>query len=282
MATHWPSSAQYATFDNAAKQKRNVAPEDRPGPFERHFSVLEIVAGSRNGLTLTQISDLANLPKPTVHRLVRVLVDSGALQAHGGRHKTFHVGSRLWRLLYLGLEPDSVENYARLVCDDLSARVDETCYLVRLQNDGVRAVARSVSERGHRLHVVPGSELPLHAASSAKAILAFQESELVDRLLRDPLPPLTAYTITTVDAVKAQLALVRRQGYAVCDREIDDHVMAYACPVHLGAAGVLFSIGVTGPCERLRRRPADYWLEVLRAGADRFADMLRGAERRQR
>lgn len=50
--------------------------------------------------------------------------------------------------------------------------------------------------------------------------------------------------------------------------------MAYACPVKVQGAGVLYSVGVTRPCARLETRPQNYWIDALRDAAERFASML--------
>lgn len=243
------------------------------GPIERYLRILEVVAASAHGLTLTDIARLTGLPKPTVHRLTRSLVDAGALAGDEAWYKTFRVGDRLWRMLHLGLARDEAAAYAQIVVDGLAAELRETCYVVRLGQENIRSIARSAPDQGHRLHVLPGEVLPPHAAASAKAILAFQPDETVTRFLSGPLEKLTPRTLTSVDVLKAELAEVRERGWALCDREIDDNVMAYAWPVRLRGAGVVYSVGVTGPCSRLSILAPESILEPLRGAADRLAAM---------
>jgi DNA-binding IclR family transcriptional regulator len=210
---------------------------------------------------------------------MRTLVDAGLILGEG---KTFRTSARLWRLLYLGLDQEVLVKYAQIVCDELARRLNETCYVVRLENTEVRTIARAVPDQGYRLHVVPGAELPGHAASSAKAILAFQPDHVVARVLREPLARLTPRTKTKLSSCLTELAKVRRDGFAVCDREIDENVMAYAVPVDLPSAGVLFSIGVTGPVSRLKRDGSDYYISRLRDAAAQFARLLRSTGREAR
>lgn len=252
--------------------------ENRQGPLERYLSILEIVAASNRSLNLTELSVLMNLPKPTIHRLVGVLQKSGALQSDEGRQRSFNIGRRIWRILQLGRDPRVVENFAQIVCDQLTERIMETCYVVKLGVDAVHTIVRSVPDQGYRLHVFPGEELPAHAAASAKAILAYQDDTTLSKILHEPLIRLTERTTTDIDAVKAELEQVRQRGYAVCDREIDGNIMAYGCPVFLDDAGVLYSIGVTGPCSRLEQQPADFWVQALQGGARQFATLLSAAE----
>lgn len=252
--------------------------DQRQGPLERYLSILEIVAASNRGLSLTELSVLMDLPKSTIHRLVGVLQKAGALLPDDGPQRNFQIGQRMWRILQLGQDQRVVVNYAQIVCDRLAAKIMETCYIVKLDVSTVQTIARSVPDQGYRLHVFPGEELPPNAASSVKAILAYQDSEVVDRILCEPLTRFTERTITDIGLIKAELCRVREQGYALCDREIDSNVMAYSCPVFLEGAGVLYSIGVTGPCSRLERHPADYWAEALQGAAQTFAKFLSSSQ----
>lgn len=182
---------------------------DKQGPLERYLMVLEMVAASHDGLNMTDIANLTGLPKPTVHRLTRVLLEAGALETDGGRFKSFRIGPRLWRILYLGLGRDQVANMGS----------------GRLRRTG-RETARDLFHlppwpEDHPLDRPPrarpgpsparvtGAQLPAHAAASAKAILAFQPEEVLQRILGEDLPALTDRTKTDLDAVRAELEQVR-------------------------------------------------------------------------
>ena len=263
-------------MDNSKEVWRD---DDRKGPFERYLSILEIVAAAHDGLTMTDIAKITDLPKPTVHRLTRVLLDSGALVAETQRQRRFRIGPRLWRVLYLGFDRDAVTAYAQMACDAAASRLKETCYIVRLGQTDVRTVARATPDQGYRLHVNPGSDLPAHAAASAKAIIAFQPQKAVTRYIREPLPRLTQFTKTDISAYLAELEETRTRGYAICDREIDENVMAYAVPVQLPDAGVLFSVGVTGPCSRFLQNPPEFYISGITEAAGQFARALESVQR---
>lgn len=237
--------------------------------------MLEIVAASNRSLNLTELADLMGLPKPTVHRLAGALEKAGALETSGGRQRSFRIGRRMWNILYLGQNSEVVENFAQIACNRLTDKIKETSYIVKLGVEGVHTVARSVPDQGYRLHVLPGAELPVHAAASAKAILAYQPPEMVERILREPLLRFTENTRTNLPDVIENLRQVREQGYAVCDKEIDAAIMAYGCPVLLPDVGVIYSIGVTAPCSRMTEQPADYWISHLQETASYFAGLLK-------
>lgn len=247
-----------------------------PKPIERYIQVLEVVASSSNGLTLSEIAEFLELPKPTAHRLVNTLVEIDGLSTEEGRGRKFRIGRRMWRILQLGLAHEETRSFAQVVLDPLSQTLGETTYVVRLGLNDVRSIAQSIPDQGYRLHVVPGDSLPMHAAASAKAILAFQSQATIEQMLKGPLDPLTRWTKTDPSALYAELAEVRRLGFAVCDREIDDSVMAFACPITIDPAGTFYSIGVTGPVNRLKRQPREHWVLELQRAAIRLSRMFEG------
>lgn len=244
------------------------------GPLDRYLSILELVAASHRGLTLTEITTLLKLPKPTAHRLVGALRDVGALDVADERHKTFGMGQRIWKILMLSQDDRVVKNYSQLVCDELAGILGETCYVVRLGPTSAETLTVATTDHGYRLHVVPGSDLPLHAAAAAKVLLAYQDEESQRRYLIRPLTKLTSHTKTNVDDVLDDLRKARDKGYAVCNREIEPDVMAYACPVVL-PGGVFYSVGVTGPCSRLEEFPAEHWIEPLGKASSKLSLMLK-------
>jgi DNA-binding IclR family transcriptional regulator len=257
-----------------AMATRMRAETNHSGPIERYFQVLEVIAASNDGLKLHDIALLTRLPVPTAHRLVRTLVELGMLASEEGRNRTFRMGSRMWRMLHLGVERDQAGSFAQLVIDEISSRFSETSYVVRLDRDHLRSIAISAPDQGAKLMVVPGDTLPPHAAASAKAILAYQDVNSLGAYLRQPLERFTSSTITDLNVLMQQFAVIRQRGYATCFREIDENIMAYACPVTIDHVGVLYAIGLTGPITRIEKHSVEYWVEPMKDAARKLGLML--------
>lgn len=98
--------------------------------------------------------------------------------------------------------------------------------------------------------------------------------ELGNAILALPLVRYTEKTHVDPEAVLGEYRLVRTQGFAVCADELDPGVLSLACPVHPDGAGVLYSIGVVGLSERLRRHSREVVAGALHEAADRFPRLL--------
>ena len=87
--------------------------------------------------------------------------------------------------------------------------------------------------------------VPIYACAPGKAMLAFSSSELISRVLNSRLEQFTRHTLATKEALAAELAEIRRLGYAINRGEhVDSGLQAIAAPIfdHTGlpAASVCF------------------------------------------
>jgi IclR family acetate operon transcriptional repressor len=249
------------------------------GPLERYFAVLETVVAAGGKVTLTEVANMADLPKPTAHRLLNALTEVDVLEVDQHGRKNFSAGPRLWRILQLGINPSRLLRFGQLVCSELSQQLDETSYLVRYDGKKVESIAQEIAPSGHRFHVIPGDILPFHAAATSKVILASQTDEVIDAHLSGDLPKFTDFTKTARINIYAELDDVRKNGFAACDREIDDNVMAYAVPVRMMDQPVIYALGVTGPVVRMGQKDAAEYIGPLKVAAERLALLLTGLQR---
>lgn len=224
------------------------------GILARYATVLEALAAASGGLSLIEVVQATGLPRGTVHRLLGALRAVGYIAPRDGR-KVYVLGPRLLRLLHQGTAPAAVSALAQPILAGLVARFRETAFLAKLVGAEVQSAAMAVPEGDGQSYVQPGRVMPVHAAASAKAILAFQDEALIGEALSRPRARYTDNTRLAVAEVRADLGRVRRQGFAVCDEELDPGVLSYACPVHLEGAGVLYSIGLVGLSQRLGSHP---------------------------
>jgi len=130
--------------------------------------------------------------------------------------------------------------------------------------DGGSRVCIAAAERSHGLRdTVPvGARLPLTAGSAAHALLAFAPAEEVTTLL-----PAASFTART-------LLDVRRRGWAHSIAEREAGVASLSAPVRDPAGGVLGAVSISGPVERLGRRPVP---EVVNAVLEAAVAISRAA-----
>ncbi len=205
--------------------------------------------------SLAELVARTELPRATAHRLAT------ALEAHRLLRRTpagtWAPGPALAELGRGGAD------LAELVGRHLAALRDATGESAQFYvRDGGSRICIAAAERssGLRDTVPVGARLPLTAGSAAHALLAFGPAEEGSALL-----PAASFTART-------LLDVRRRGWAHSVAEREAGVASLSAPVRDGAGGLLGAVSISGPVERLGRRPSP---EVVAAVLDSAAAIAR-------
>lgn len=222
-------------------------------PLERYFRILEMLAACPEGLALTEIGKTLMLPKATAHRLLVGLQKSDLVMVTNAGRPRFLLTQRVKRLAYLSVDSDAIASLTRALLDDFSKRLGETCYICRLEGATVRSIAIASPESTWRGYVLPGTELQSYATAGAKAIMAFQSDELIDRALSNGVRALTKYTKIDRRSILEEYEAIRRSRFATCIKEVEEELAAFAVPIELQMLGVQYSIGVLGPYSRIAK-----------------------------
>ena len=211
--------------------------------LERLTLILEIV-GQKGEATVADICTHSDLPKPTAYRLVQDLVGAGLLEPVArGR---FAIGIRLKRIAR-GDQSDRA--LVDLVSPALSRAATEhgaAFFLSRLRGRAVEIIHVETPDTGVSfLH--PGlGKRPLHACSCSKAVAAFSPDLLWPQNLEGRLKAYTEFTLTRIEDLAAELAVIRQRGYAECVEEIERGMCSVAAPLSETGPGATMSIGATG------------------------------------
>ncbi|WP_439957966.1 IclR family transcriptional regulator [Modestobacter italicus] len=198
--------------------------------------------------SLAELVARTELPRATAHRLATALEGHRLLRRTPAG--TWAPGPALAELGRGGAD------LAELVGRHLAALRDATGESAQFYvRDGGSRVCIAAAERssGLRDTVPVGARLPLTAGSAAHALLAFGPAEEGSALL-----PAASFTART-------LLDVRRRGWAHSVAEREAGVASLSAPVRDGAGGLLGAVSISGPVERLGRRPSP---EVVAAVLD--------------
>jgi DNA-binding IclR family transcriptional regulator len=240
---------------------------DKLPPLERYFRIIEVLTGFPDGLSLGELTRLLALPKASTHRLLAAMQKSQVV-ATGGASATYVLADRARRLVHRGAGTEFIAVLAAPHLRQLVTETGETCYIARLEGSQVRSVVMESSDAPWRGFVLPGKIMYPHASASAKAILAFQPDQLVERALSVELPQLTRYTKVKHQEIKAELAQVRQNGYASCEGEVDQALGAIAVPIAVEIVGVIYALGLIGPLPRVTTLIHGNMVARLKTSAD--------------
>jgi IclR family acetate operon transcriptional repressor len=125
-----------------------------------------------------------------------------------------------------------------------------------------------------RVYSEPGSRAPIYATASGKAMLAFCDADLVERVIRSGMPPLTALTVTEPDQLRRRLEEIRRTGIDVNVGERRADVAAVAVPVLNGRGECVAALSISGPVGRFQGENLDALKRHMRKAGEELSARL--------
>src|SRR6516225_10235690 len=136
------------------------------------FAVLEVLVRAGRAVTLSELMQATELPKPTLHRTLALFEEAGFLAREpGGR--AYIIGERLSRFALGVLRNDSAAAERRTVLRRVVSEITESCNLGVLQKGTLIYLDRIEAPWPLRLHLPEGGvALPLHCCASGKLLLA--------------------------------------------------------------------------------------------------------------
>jgi DNA-binding IclR family transcriptional regulator len=186
-------------------------------------------------LSLTQLATRANLPVPTAYRIARELTAGGALVRRPSGE--YVIGRRLWDLGLLAPVQTGLRHVASPFLNDIHAATLATVHLAIRDGTQVLYLERLSGRASVPVVSSVGSRLPLHATGVGKVLLAHAPAEVQEQVLAD-LPRLTPYTVVQPARLRAQLARVRKDGYATTDQEMTLGASSLAVAVRPSHGGI--------------------------------------------
>jgi DNA-binding IclR family transcriptional regulator len=217
-------------------------PVAAPSVLWKAFDVLGAFSHRDRVLSLAEIARRSGLPKSTAHRVLAMLLETGAVeQAMSG----YRLGLRMFSLG--ALPPEAELREAAMVHLEWLHRVTgQTLHLAVLRGGDVVYLEKLLSRQRVDTPAAIGDLLPATCTAVGKALLAFSGEQAEASILARPLPRRTTKSVASADTLRRQLAVIRAHGYATDREESTDGLACAAVPVIAGGRAVV-AISVAFP-----------------------------------
>ncbi|WP_052424602.1 IclR family transcriptional regulator [Streptomyces fulvoviolaceus] len=219
-------------------------------------------------LRVNQVAREMELSRSTVHRMLATLAHHGYVE-QDELSRGYRPGPALVDLGLAVFRSIDIRSAAQITLMRLRDLTNESVHLAVLRGsqalflDSVES--RQMLRTGSRI----GWTLPAHATASGKVLLAaLPEDELAGLYPAGRLEAVTAHTVTTLEELRAQLAEVRKVGYAVNNAESEVDVSAVALAVRPRTGSPRVAIAITAPLSRAGGSWAARTAEVARPVID--------------
>ncbi|KHA53882.1 IclR family transcriptional regulator [Sulfitobacter geojensis] len=240
----------------------------------RLLLLLEEVARVGVPVTPTATNEVLGLPKPTVHRLFHRLEEEGFLQRDvDGR--SYSAGQRLRKLSANVLSSSRIRVARLAVLHALTDDVGETCNIATADRDGMLYIDRVETKWPLRIQLPIGTTVPFHCTASGKMYLSsLSPRHLAKFLSSAALEAHTDKTLTTSDALMAEVATIRERGYSTDNEEFMNGMVAVAVPIRDDLGRLMSTISLHAPDQRVSVSDLENHLDRLRSAAQDLSEMM--------
>ena len=229
------------------------------------LNVLEVVVKSGTGLTVTKISEITNIPRPSCYKLINDLQKNDLLRKKS--ENKYVLGERFKQIARLDFQDVDVKYISKPLLQKSVNNFEVTFFLSRLRDQGVEIIYVETPSKNQISYLHPGHGFrPLHACSCGKAIAAFASEDFQLNVIHSRLKSYTRNTRINPSLLKSEFKKIRAKGYAECIEEIDIGICSVAAPVIMKDMSTFLSLGATGPLRifsnKFREKIGDYLIEI--------------------
>lgn len=254
-------------LDNSKQEKSSAA--------LRVLAILETVASSSSPMTATEINQVLNFPKPTIHRLCMMLESEGYLQPRlDGRG--YLPGKRLSSMA-LGIfsNNDHWRTERHGILQRLSEKVGETCNISIPDGSQMVYFDRVETHWPLRIQLQKNDRVPIYCTASGKLFLNHLPSTKRARLLsKMNYEQFTPNTLTDIGDLKTELKRLRPDDIGIDNEEFMHGMVAVAVPLKNDDGQFFGALAMHAPSARMNMEQAMQQIPILRAAATDLIQLI--------
>jgi DNA-binding IclR family transcriptional regulator len=162
--------------------------------------------------------------------------------------------------------------------EKLSADSGETVNLGIINKADIIYLEKILNNDPIRIELQVGHSVPAHCTAMGKAILAFLPPEKLEVIVSTiRFEKRTAATIQDLATLKAELARIREEGYAIDNGELIEGIKCIAAPVSLPGRGAFAAISIAGPSFRLTEERVKKLIPLVMKAAEETSNYIQWA-----
>jgi DNA-binding IclR family transcriptional regulator len=260
---------------------RNRSPAPAPA-LSRGLSILELLAESKRGLTLSEISRRLELAKSSTYHLLKCLEGRGYIHC-SGRTGRYLFSLKLLRLSHLALHALKLLEGTSALLRALVQETNLTVHLAILEDNEAILIDKVEPRAASRIATWLGRRMELHCTGIGKVLLAWLPEARFDRLIAEVgLPRHNENTIASARKLREHLKTVRSLGYAVDDEEDEVGFRCVAAPIFEDSGMATAAVSVVGTTDEITPQRLPELANKVKATAAAISETLQAGSEEER
>ena len=241
--------------------------------LEKGLALLQIFDEHNPRLTATQAAQRSGLTRTAARRYLMTLLHLGFVATDG---KLFWLTPKVMRLGQAYLESARLPRIVQPSLQRLAVGTQEISFLAVLDGYDLVYIARNGQNRSMNTSFALGARVPCHLTSAGLLLLALLgEEESEQWLAHNELKAFSSHTITDPVRMRAELALIRKQDWALSEQQLDLAYRGVAVPLRDHKGNVHGALTVSMPIQNETTQEAvQRVLPVLRDVAQNLRPLI--------
>ena len=231
------------------------------------LGILDLFDSDCQDLSLSEIARLVGSKPGGIYATLHTLQSFGYLSRDPAT-KRYRLGLKILRQANYLLSALDIREQAKPILRRLARDLSVNAHLAVLHENEVLYLDREEAAPGVVLSSIVGHRVPLHCTALGKVLLAHNPDVLEEVVSQGPLEPVTSRTITNPKALRAEIARVREQGYALDKEEFHEGNVCLAVPVRNYRQTVIAAISISFAKTRLEYGQLDDFVEKIMSGSE--------------
>ncbi len=216
----------------------------------RGILVIQAFSEQKQQLSISQLGRRTGLSRASVRRCLYTLSKLGLAGTDDARN--FYLRPRVLTLGHSYLSSAPLATSAQPILEHLAQILHESCSVALLDGIEIVYIARANVSRIMSIDLGVGTRLPAFCTSMGRVLLAnLPPNELENLLPRIEFTRYTERTVNSIEKLRLALAIVRKEGYAIIDQELEIGLRSMAVPVQNAAGKVVAAINVGAHGQRV-------------------------------
>lgn len=241
---------------------------------QRVLAVLEILAASRKGLTVSEIARSLGLARSSTFYLINTIEEYGYIYRTSPRGR-YTITAKLFELASRSLGCLGVREPAAPFLRTLMQQTGLTVHLGVISQNEVVLIDKVAHTGGQQMATWVGKRLPIHCTGMGKALMAYLPEEQIEYHIKLGLIRYNENTIVSASKLKDELLRIRSHGFAIDDEEETVGLRCIGAPMFDKNNQAIAAISIVGTTTQISDEKLDGLARVVRQTAAAISAHLR-------
>jgi DNA-binding IclR family transcriptional regulator len=213
--------------------------------IEKAMAVLERLATSQNGLSLSELTRELSLPKSSTYGMLLTLERLGYLHRNQDTGR-YMFGMKILSLANMAVIGLNLRKLATPYLRQLMIKTQLTVHMAIQEHHEAVIIEKADSPYTPKVETWVGKRMGIHCTAAGKALLSDWSEDEIDKLIRYGLPRYNDNTIVSPKKLKRELEVVSKEGYALDDEEETIGSRCVGAPIRDQTGKVVAAVSVAG------------------------------------